>query len=85
MWQRNNDEALERNNAEEHTGKLQEGKDKLLECNKHILLAEKYGLDTVSCYTAEPLASDSDDEKRIHKLIKESKKLRDEMKKVYCR
>lgn len=69
-------EALEATDAEERTNKLQEGKDKLLERNKHILLAEKYGWDTVSCYTA----SDSDDEKRIRKAIKESKQLRDEKK-----
>ena len=74
------DEALEATDSEERTGKLQEGKDKLLERNKHILLAEKYGWDTVSCYTAEPLASDSNDEKRIRKAIKESKQLRDEKK-----
>ena len=34
----------------------------------------------MSCYITEPLASDSDDEKRIRKAIKESKQLRDEKK-----
>lgn len=53
-------------------------KDLLVERNKHILLAEKYGWDTVACYTADPLASDSHDEKKIRKAIKESKQLRDE-------
>ena len=47
--------------------------------NKHILLAGKYGWDTVECYTAEPLASDAD-EKRIKKAVKESNRSRDEKK-----
>jgi len=74
------DEALESVDADERSAKLNEGKDLLLERNKHILLAEKYGWDTVACYTAEPLATDSDDEKRICKAVKESKQLRDEKK-----
>ena len=35
---------------------------------------------TVACYTADPLASDSDYEKKIRKAIKESKQLREERK-----
>ena len=72
--------ALESVDADERSAKLHEGKDLLLERNKHILLAEKYGWDTVACYTAEPLATDSDDEKRIRKAVKESKQLQDEKK-----
>ena len=74
------DEALEADDNEERTRKLTEGKELLVERNKHILLAEKYGWDTVACYTADPLASDSDDEKKIRKAIKESKQLREEKK-----
>ncbi|KAK2556219.1 Ceramide synthase [Acropora cervicornis] len=74
------DEALESLDADERSAKLKEGKDLLLQRNKHILLAEKYGWDTVACYTAEPLATDSDDEKRIRKAVKECKQLRDEKK-----
>ena len=74
------DEALESVDADERSAKLNEGKDLLTERNKHILLAEKYGWDTVACYTAEPLATDSDDEKRIRKAVKESKQMRDEKK-----
>ena len=43
-----------------------------MERNKHILLAEKYGWDTVACYTADPLASDSGDEK-IRKAVEGGK------------
>ena len=63
------DEALAMDDGEDCTKKLTEGKDLLVERNKHILLAEKYGWDTVACYTADPLASDSDDEKKIRKAV----------------
>ena len=43
-----------------------------MERNKQLLLADKYGCDTVECYSAEPLASDSEDEKRIKRAIKEA-------------
>ena len=75
------DEALKLVDADERSAKLNKGKDLLLECNKPILLTEKYGWDTVACYTAEPLATDSDDEKRIRKAVTESKQLRDKKKK----
>ena len=76
------DEALAMDDDEDRTKKLTEGKDLLVERNKHILLAEKYGWDTVACYTADPLASDSDDEKKICKAVKESKQLREEKKRA---
>ena len=76
------DEALAMDDVEDRTKKLTVGKDLLVERNKHILLAEKYGLDTVACYTADPLANDSDDEKKVHKAIKESKQLREEKKRA---
>jgi len=72
------DEALATDDGEDCTKELTEGKDLLVERNKNILLAEKYGWDTVACYTADPLASDSDDEKKIRKAVKESKQLREE-------
>ena len=45
------------------------------------MLAENFGWDAVECYTAEPLAADADDEKRIRKAVKESKQLREDKKK----
>ena len=51
--------------GEDRTKKLTESKDLLMEKNKHILLAEKYGWDRVACYTADLLAGDSDDKKKI--------------------
>ena len=66
---------------EERANLLREGEALLVERNKHICLADKYGWDTVECYRAEPLATDSGDEKRIKKAIKESKQLREEKRK----
>lgn len=67
---------------EERDNLLQEGESLLIERNKHICLGDKYGWDTVDCYTSEPLACDSGDEKRIKKAIKESKQLREEKRKA---
>jgi hypothetical protein len=72
------DRALASHDMGEISAELSQGKRILEERNKHILLAEKYGWDTVHCYTAEPLASDSEDEKRIKRAIKESKQLKNE-------
>ena len=74
------DEALESVDADEWSAKLNEGKYFLLERKKHISLVEKYGWETVACYTVAPLTTDSDDEKRIRKAVKKSKQLRDEKK-----
>ena len=73
--------ALTTTDEQQRTAALNEGKSLLSERNKHILLAEKFGWDTVDCYTAEPLASDADDEKRIKKAVKECQRIRDEKKK----
>lgn len=61
---------------------LKEGEDLLFERNKHICIAEKYGWDTVECYSTDPIASDSDDEKKIKRAVKESKLLREEKRKA---
>ena len=79
------DRALASNDREEINREVTEGKKVLAERNKHILLAEKYGWDTVHCYTAEPLASDSEDEKKIRKAVKESKAMRVEKKATAAR
>ena len=73
--------ALEISDDEERSATLNEGKDILVQCNKHIKLAEKYGWETVDCYVEEPLASDSDDDKKIRHAIKESKAMKEEKRK----
>ena len=69
---------LDSNDRGEIRREINKGKKFLMQRNKHILLAEKCGWDTVKCYTAEPLASDSEDEKKIKKAVKESKALKNE-------
>ena len=49
---------------------LEEGEQLLIEHNKHICIAEKYGWDTVECYTTDPIGSDPNDEK-IKKAVKD--------------
>ena len=73
--------AMATSDDKERSSLLQEGEALLVERNKHICLADKYGWDTVKCYTAEHLASDSGDEKRIKKATKESKQLREAKRK----
>ena len=74
--------AMTTSDEEERNNLLQEVEALLVERNKHICLTDKYGWDTVECYMAELLASDSGDEKRIKKAIKESKQLREEKRKT---
>ena len=76
------DRAKNTSDDESRTELLEEGEQLLLEWNKYICLVNKYGWDTVECYVAKPLASDSGDEKRIKKAIKESKQLREEKRKA---
>ena len=72
------EKALVSNDLEGISQEITEDTKLLLERNKHLLLADKYGWDTVECYTAEPLASSSEDEKRIKCALKDSKSLRSE-------
>lgn len=70
--------AMDTSDDEERKNLLLEGETLLLEREKYICLTDQYGWDTIECYTAEPLANDSRDEKQIKKAIKESKQLREE-------
>lgn len=54
----------------------------MIEHNKHICIAERYGWDTIECYTTDPITSDSDDQKKTKKAVKECKLLREEKHKV---
>ena len=70
------DKTLASNELAEISEEITGGKKLLSERNKHLLLADKYWRVTVECYTAEQLARDSEDEKRIKCALKESKSLR---------
>ena len=75
------EEAADASDEKECTEALDEGKKLLLERNKPIMLAKKYGWEAVDCYIQEPLACDSDDEKCIKRAMKENKALKLESKK----
>ena len=75
------EEAADTSDEKEHNEALDKGKKLLLERNKHVMLAEKYGWEAVDCYIQEPLACNSDDKKRIKRAVKESKALKLESKK----
>ena len=49
--------------------------------NKLLVLADMHGWEVVEAYTADPLADDSADEKKIRKAKKEGKLLRDQKQK----
>ena len=72
------DLALDADDQDEASKQINAGKSLLLERSKHLLLADKYGWDTVDCYMVEPLASNSEDEKRIKRARKESNSRRNE-------
>ena len=52
----------------ERRATLNEGRDILVQHDKHIKLAEKYGWEAIDCYVEEPLASDSDDDRTLEVL-----------------
>ena len=72
------DLALDADDQDEASKQINAGKSLLLEWSKHLLLAVTYGWDTVDCYIVEPLASDSEDEKRIKRALKEGKSRQNE-------
>ena len=74
-------EVMETDKLEERNRVLREGKGLLEHWNKCLLMAEKYGWDIVEHYETEPLAEDSDDEKKIRKAIKEGRAQEEERKK----
>ena len=67
------EEAADASGEKECNEALDEGEKLLLERNKHIMLAEKYGWEAVDCYIQEPLACNSHDKKRIKRAVKERK------------
>ena len=78
---KNIENALHMSDDEERRATLNEGKDILVQRNKHIKVAEKYGWETVYCYVEEPLASDSDDNKKMRRAITESKVMKEQKRK----
>ena len=66
----NNKYQLNKNVLNDLRNELLEEGEQLLTEHKHICIAEKYGWDTVECYTTDPIASDSDDESTAFIIIR---------------
>ena len=56
--------------------------DLLTQRNKVLILSEKYGWETAAAYGTDPVASDSEDEKRIKRAHKEVKATKDQKAKL---
>ena len=56
--------------------------DLLTQRNKVLILSDKYGWETAAAYGTDPVASDSEDEKRIKRARKEAKATKDEKAKL---
>ena len=56
--------------------------DRLTQRNKVLILSDKYGWETAAACGTNPVASDSEDEKRIKRARKEAKATKDEKAKL---
>ena len=67
--------------VEERNTLLNEGMELITQQNKVLALTDKYGWETAMCYSTDPVASDSEDEKRIKRARKKAKVAREEKSK----
>ena len=74
--------ALYTNDPYSTERQLNEGIALINKRNKKLMLADRYGWDTAIAYQTNPLASDSEDERRIKRAVKEAKSLQDEKVKI---
>ena len=74
-------DALEADTSEDHSPLLEEGIELIKQKNKLLVISNKYGWETGVAYMLDPIAEDSDDERRIKKARKEAKLLNEEKKK----
>ena len=74
--------ALYTNDPYSRETQLNEGIALINKRNKKLMLADRYGWDTAVAYQINPLASDSEDERRIKRAVKEAKSLQDEKVKI---
>ena len=76
------EEASVTEDFEERNSILKEGMDLMSQRNKVLILSDKYGWETAVAYGTDPVASDSEDEKRIKRAHKEAKATKDEKAKL---
>ena len=73
-------DALEADTSEDHSTFLEEGIKLIKQRNELLVISHKYGWETGVAYTLDPIAENSDDERRIKKARKEAKLLKEEKK-----
>ena len=74
-------DALEVDTSEDRSSLLEEGIELIKQRNKLLVISDKYGWETGVAYMLDPIAEDSDDERRIKKARKEAKLFKEEKKK----
>ena len=74
-------DAVEADTSENRSTFLEEGNDFIKQRNKLLVISDKYGWETGVAYTLDPIAQNSDDERRIKKARKEAKLFKEEKKK----
>ena len=70
--------ALNEHDPYSRERQLKEGMALINKRNKKLMLADRYGWERAIAYQANPMASNSEDERRIKRTIKEAKNLQDE-------
>ena len=73
-------DALEADTSEDRSTFLEEGIELIKQRNKLLVISDKYGWETGVAYTSDPIAENSDDERRIKKARKEAKLVKEEKK-----
>ena len=71
-----------RSDEAERVSLLKEGMAKINERNKILTVTDCYGWETAQAYLADPIASDSEDEKKLKKARKEAKANKEERRRA---
>ena len=72
--------TLEADTSEDHSTFFEEGIELIRQKNKLLVISDKYGWETGVAYMLDPIAENSDDERKIEKAWKEAKLLKEEKK-----
>ena len=76
------EQETEESDETERVGPLKEGMAKINERNKILTVTGCYGWETAQAYLADPIASDSEDEKKLKKAKEEAKANKEEKRKA---
>ena len=75
-------DALEADTSKDHSSLLEEGIELIKQRNKLLVISNKYRWETGVAYMLDPIAEDSNDERRIKKARKEAKLLKEKKKQL---